>query len=149
MQNDNLFLASFFEKVFVKQACNNSYEECAGTHPLFVFETFSDCMTSVFRWEKEETKQNIMDYLTFEIDNKSSVVIGVRPPFNYEPDAETNHGHAYAVMDYDKDQNAVKLYDSCDPLDSGFCASDEKLLPSLTATADAIKGELWVSMDQL
>ena len=45
---NNLFLAAFFEKVFVKQTYNYSYKRSIGTHPLFAFSTFSNCLTCYY-----------------------------------------------------------------------------------------------------
>ena len=56
-RNENLYLASLFEKAFVKQVCNNSYEFTEGTRPLFVFSSFSRCMTCYRHWRKEESKK--------------------------------------------------------------------------------------------
>ena len=146
-QNDNLFLASFFEKAFVKQACNNSYDRGVGTPEQFALTTFSNCMMSKYLWKKEQTKQNIIDCLKLEIDNKSSVVLCITPSLNHDTDKKVECGHCYAVMDYNEKQKAVKLYDPrCHPK---YYVSKNKLPSSLTTNADADKRESWVSMDQL
>ena len=142
-----LFLASFFEKVFVKQACNNSYKKCITIQPLFAFRIFSNCMTCCYNWPNEETKQNLMDCIKLEVDNKSSVVLSISTALEYEPNEENANGHAYLVMDYNYQHKAVKLYDTtCNP---EWCVSNNKLPISFIKDADANKGELWVSMDQL
>ena len=67
-EKDNLYLASFFEKVFLKPACNYSYERCISTNTILAFSCFSECMMCYINYEKEETKENLMIYLTLEID---------------------------------------------------------------------------------
>ena len=146
-QNENLYLASVFEKAFIKQACNKSYEYAIETRALFAFSTFSNCITCYCIWEKDETKLNVIDYIKLEVDNKSSVTLGFFPGLTYESDAEVEFGHAYSVMDYNQEHKAVKLYDPrCNP---EFCVSNQKLPLSLTMNSDANKGELWIAMDQL
>ena len=136
---DKLYLSSLFEKVFVKQACNYSYKQSEGTRPTFVFSTFSDCMVASRNWLKKDSKQNMMDYLAFELDNKSSVVVTVGPWLSDRPE-KAGCVHSYAVRDYNIVENAVKLYN---PHVSGIHSiSDKKLL------LIARKGEFWVTMDQ-
>ena len=147
VRKHNVLLCSLFEKAFVKLACNNSYERCIGTTSSFAFSCFSNCMTVYYVWQREETKENLMDYLAFEIDNKSSIVICVKPPLEFEPDEENVAAHAYVVMDYDQEHKAVKLYDQ--RCNSKKCVSNKKWPHSITLNADANKGELWVSMDKL
>ena len=145
LRNNNLYLASFFEKVFVKQACNYSYEHTLG--PQLAFSTFSNGMNFCCEWEKEETKQTFMQYIKLEIDNKSSVVLGIIPSIDYEPDEEIEFGHAYAVMDYNQEHKAVQLYDPrCIP---NLCLSNDKLPSSLTINADGSKesyGLIWIKL---
>ena len=148
-QKDNLYLSSFLEKVFIKHACNESYDLAIGTSPLLAFSTFSNCMVCYYFWRKQKTKRNLMDHLAFEVDNKSSVVLSITPNLENDPDAKVDTGHSYAVMGYNQKHKALKLYDPrCHP---AFCVSNEKLPSSFTtdADADANKGELWVTMDQL
>ena len=146
-RTDNLYLSSFFEKVFVKQACNYSYERTISTEPCFAFSCFSDCMICFIRYKKEETKQTVMDYISNEVDNKSSVVLGIFPELKENPDADVETGHCYTVMDYNHEYKAIKLYDPrCDPK---LCVSNDNFPVSLTSNTDENKGELWVSMDQL
>ena len=176
-RKENLYLASLFEKVFVKQACGYSYERSIGTAALFAFTCFSPCMVSYVRFGKEEAKSNLMDYLAFEFIHNSSIVLGVRPALEDDPDAKDAVGHAYAVLDYNQEHNAIKLYDPrCDPKLCGsnkdllrqsltrnatkkelllnrsvskLHVSIEKFLLSLTQNTDASKGELWITTDQL
>ena len=147
MLNNMLCLAPFFEKVFVKQACNNSYRFSVGTRPLFVFLSFSDCMTSYYYFGIKNRKQNLMNDLKFEIDNKSSVVLCMCPSVNCKDEQLSYSFHAYAVIDYNNEYKAIKLYDQrCCP---ELCISNEKLPFSLTSNADPNEGKLWISMDQL
>ena len=146
-RKENLFLSSLFEKVFVKQACNYSYERCKGTRTNFAFSSFSKCLISYMSYKKEDTKRNFMDSLALEISDKSSVVLGIRPSLYKEHDAEVVAAHAYAVMDYNQENRAVKLYDPrCNPKQ---CVTNKNLPQFLTTDADPNKGELWVTMDQL
>lgn len=41
-RKDNAYLAALFEKAFVKQVCNKSYEGCEGVTSATVFSSFSD-----------------------------------------------------------------------------------------------------------
>ena len=143
----NFYLASFFEKVFVKQTCCNAYKHSIGTDEYLVFTSFSDCMVSKNLWTKENSKQNLMNHVVYELDNKSSVCLGVVPSMCNEPEKETDFGHCYVVIDYDHDYKALKLYDpNCNPKS---CVSDERLPRSIVNNAAPNKGELWVTMDQL
>ena len=149
-RKENLFLSSLFEKVFVKHACNYSYERCKATRSMFVFSCFSECMTSYIIYQIKETKRSLMDYLAFEFNNKSSIVLGICPALNYEPDKEVEVGHVYAVIDYNNELKAIKLYDPrCNPKFKKLCISNTNLPFSLTENVDPNKGELWVTMDQL
>ena len=56
LQYDNLYLASFFEKAFVQQACNKSYDRAMYTRSQFAFSTFSNCMTCYRDWKKKRIK---------------------------------------------------------------------------------------------
>ena len=67
-------------------------------------------MTSCCLWYKEDSKQNLMDYLKFEVDNKSSVVISIKPNLIYKPNEVNKNGHVFVVMDYNLEQKAIKLY---------------------------------------
>ena len=145
--NDELYLASYFEKVFVKQACFSSYIRCVNIDEVFVYSLFSDCMISNLYCEADESKQTIIDELTFELHNKSSVVLGITPPLEDEPDLEVDVGHSYVVIDYDNQHNAVKLFDP--RCEQELCVSDGSLPSSLARKARSNKGELWVTMDQL
>ena len=79
--DDNFYLASFFEKAVIKQACFKSYDFCDAIHAEFVFSLISDCMTNCCVWSAEESKQFVSDCLNFEVDNKSSTVLTVVPHF--------------------------------------------------------------------
>ena len=115
VERDSLLLSSFFEKAFVKLACWKYYQYSIATRPVFVFSCFSDSLVSYRIWKKEEAKQNLMDDLKLEVENKSSVVLGVTPSLNVHPRLD-GYGHAYAVMDYNHEYKALKLYDPrCDP----------------------------------
>ena len=84
-----------------------------GTHPIFAFSTFSNCMTCCYHWKKDETKRNLMDNIKFELDNKSSVILCITPPLECEDNV---NGHAYVLMNYNQEHKAVKLYDPrCKP----------------------------------
>lgn len=148
LRNDSLFLASYFEKVFVKQACYNTYKwsRSAGSH--FVFLSFSNNMTGYRAYDVDESKQTVIDYLGYEVDNKSSVVIGIVPALSDDkPENVDSEGHAYVVTDYSTEQKAVKLYNPTCILES--IVSKIKLPPSLTTNADPNKGEFWISVDKL
>ena len=56
-------------------------------------------------------------------------------------------GHAYAVMGFNEEYKALKLYDP--RCYTKICVSNEKVPLSVTEDADANKGELWVTLDQL
>ena len=109
-KNENFYLASFFEKAVVKQACFNQYDNSDEIDPNFVFSLLSDCMTSCCLWYKEDSKQNLMDYLKFEVDNKSSVVVNINPDIVYKPENIEKYGHAFVVKDYNLKDKAIKLY---------------------------------------
>ena len=141
---NNLFLASFFEKVFVKHCCNFSYDQALGVSPQLVFSTFSNGMNFCCEWDEEDTKQNFMQYIKFEVDNKSSVVLAIIPSIDKEPDEKFKFGHAYTVMNYNVEHKAVKLYD---PRCAPKYISNDNLHPSLTMNAS--EGELWVKLDQI
>ena len=147
----NLFLSSLFEKVFVKYACNYSYERCEATRSMFAFSCFSECMTSFRIYQIKEKKRSLMDYLAFEFNNESSIVLGIKPALNFECDKEVETGHVYAVTDYNNELKAIKLYDPrCNPKFKKLCNSNKKLHFSLTdKNADPSKGEQWVTLDQL
>ena len=173
-RKENVFLASLLEKAFVKQACCYSYKRSIGTRALFAFTCFSPCMVSYVEFSKKETKADLMQCLEF-ID-ESSIVLGVTPALEDDPEDEIV-GHSYAVLDYNLEHKAIKLYDPrCNPK---LCVSNknllrqsltrnatkkelllnrsvsklhvsiEKFLLSLTQNTDASKGELWITTDQL
>ena len=77
--NDGLYLASYFEKVFVKQACFGSYIRCDAIDEGFVYSLFSECMVSQLCFKMDQSKQPVIDQVAFEIGNKSSVVLGIAP----------------------------------------------------------------------
>ena len=91
-------LPSYFEKSFVKRACRGSYDRCSNIHPNFAFSSISECMTGFRHWEKEGSKDGVVDCIKCLVDTKSSVVIGIIPAL--KPDKKTGHG--YVVMDYSK-----------------------------------------------
>ena len=98
-------------------------------------------MTCYRLWRNEESKINLMDYIKFEIDNESSVVI------SYNLNEEAKSTHAFQVVSYNYDYKGIKLFDPrCNP---NLCVSDNKLPTSLTMNADPNKGELWVTIDHL
>ena len=149
-RNRRLCLSSYFEKVFVKQACYNSYKWAKSTRPEFVFSSFSNNMTYLRTYDIDESKETVLDCLGFELDNKSSLLIGTIPAIdNNEPYNENSRGHWYVVIGYSSQQKTVKLYDSnlIDPHEC--CVSNMKSPPTLTMNADSKNGEFWVSMDQL
>ena len=142
----NIALASYFEKAFVKLACHNSYSICAGTSSDFLFSSFSDCLICYRVWRKEEQKNNIIKYIISELKMKSSVTIGVRRPFDEDPDEAIQSGHSYAVINFNEEKNALKLYEpNCHP---PFCVASKSLSSSITENADPKKGEFWVTYDQ-
>ena len=109
-QNDNLYIASLFEKAVVKLACFNSYECSVGIDPKFILSIIDDSMTSSCVWLKTDSKQNIIDHIKTEVDSKSSIVIGIRPNLIYTPDSDVKCAHAFVVMDYNLELKAIKLY---------------------------------------
>ena len=148
--NDGLYLASYFEKVFVKQACFGSYIRCDAIDEGFVYSLFSECMVSQLCFKMDQSKQPVVDQVAFEIDNKSSVVLGIAPALEDEPDFKLDckiTGHCYVVIGYDSRHGAVKLYDP--RCGKRLCVSDESLPVDLTGNADSNEGELWVTVDQL
>ena len=87
-----------------------------------------------------------MNYLTFEVDNKSSVVVGILPYLTHEPDAKIDvKSHAYVVMD--QEHKAIKFYDP--RCHAAYWVSNQKLTRSLIKSANASKEELCVSIEQL
>ena len=88
-----------------------------------------------------------MEVLMYELDNKSSVNMGVKPSFDNNPEDEVETGHAYSVMGYNEEDKAVKLYDPS--VIAEDCVSSKNLPSSFTATADPNKGEFWITIDQL
>ena len=66
-QNDNLYIASLFEKAVVKLACFNSYECSVGIDPKFILSIIDDSMTSSCVWLKTDSKQNIIDHIKTEV----------------------------------------------------------------------------------
>ena len=145
---DEISMASYFEKSFVKQACNSSYNRCVEIHPNFAFSSFSDCMTDFRNYEKEDLKKGVIDYIKHLIDSKSSVVIGIIPAlhdilYGREPDKKIGHG--YVVVDYNYERNALKLYD---PLSgTNVCGSKKK--KRLTEGSDENTESSWVNIAQL
>ena len=89
----------------------------------------------------------LVNFIESEINNNSSLVLTINPDLSHAPEKQILSPHAYTVIDYDCHYKAVKLYEpNCS---QNMCVSDEKLPHSLTINADAAKGELWVSLDQL
>ena len=58
-RKENLYLASLFEKVFVKQAWNKSYERCIAARSLFAVSSFSKCMI-FFNFIKNNKQNKIL-----------------------------------------------------------------------------------------
>ena len=145
--DDNFYLASLLEKAVVKLVCNNIYSNSEGIPPENVFSLLSDCMLSCCLWHETDSKQNVIDHLKCEVDNKSSVVIVITPDLEFKPENIEKDGHAYVVIDYNLEHKAIKLYNQL------FCQKTFALcnnLPvSITETADPKKGELWITLDQL
>ena len=143
--DDYLYLASLFEKAVVELVCNSNYSniECILSH--YVFSLFSDCMVSLCNLKATDSKQNVIDNLKYEIDNKSSVVISIMPDLMYKPDIICKAGHAYVEMDYNLDYKAIKLYDQ--RIHTNHLKTNLPL--SITETADPNKGERWITLDQL
>ena len=143
--DDNLYLASLFEKAVVKLVCNSIYSE--GISPENVFSLFSDCMLSCCVWLKTNSKLNVVDHLKYEVDYRSSVVLGITPDLKYKPENISAAGHEYVVMDYDLQHKAIKLYNQ------RFCKKTFDICNNLPVSfiekADPKKGELWITLDQL
>ena len=144
---DSLYLASLFEKAVVKLVCNSNYNNSEGIQPYNVFSLFSECMVSCCVLLKTDSKQNVIDYLKYEVDNKSSVVLCITPDVIFKPDSISKRGHAYVIMDYNLEHKAIKLYDP------RFCKKTfdicNNLPVSFTEKADPKKGELWITLDRL
>ena len=146
--DDNLYLASLFEKAVVKLVCSNDYKNSDGIPSRYVFSLFSDCMVSCCNWLEKDLKQNVLDHLKYEVDNKSSVVLVIKPSLNYKPENIEKDAHAYVVMDFNLKHNAIKLYDHS--MCINYFTDFETNLPlSITDTADLNKGERWITLDQL
>ena len=94
----NKYLASYFEKAYVKQTCYNSYSLCEDSEPLFVFSTFSDCMSCCYFWEENDPKTSLLDVVTREMEKGSSVVLSSTPDFD-EDGNELSGGHSYTVVE--------------------------------------------------
>ena len=56
LNSNTAFLSAYFEKAFVKLACQKSYSICVGLNPNFLFSSFSDCLVCYRVWFKEEKK---------------------------------------------------------------------------------------------
>ena len=146
--DDCFYLASLFEKAVVKLVCNSNYSHSERILSHHVFSLFSDCMACYRKFGKTDSKQNVMDSLKYEVDNKSSVVLGIMPDLMYEPESIYDSGHAYVVMDYNIDYKAIKLCDQ--RIRPNLFKNFETNLPfSITETADPNKGERWITLDQL
>ena len=146
-RNSKFRLASYFEKAFVKQACFNSYKKSDETDPIYALTSFSNCMCVRNVWIEKDSKQSLFEFIESEINNKSSLVLAINPDLSHTQEKQIFSPHGYTVIDYDCHYKAVKLYEpNCSP---NMCVSDKKLPLSLTMNADAAKGELWVSIDQL
>ena len=144
---DNLYLASLFEKAVVKLVCNSNYNKSEGILPYYAFSLFSDCMVGCYFMRKTDSKQDVIDLLKYEVDNKSSVVLAVSPDVMYKPEI-SKRGHAYVVMDYNLEHKAIKLYGRRER--TNYFTNFETNLPlSITETADPNKMELWITLDQL
>ena len=89
-----------------------------------------------------------MDDVASEVDNGSSVTLGILPCIcDDEPLSDDSLGHEYVVIGYNSELKAIKLYDpNCNPK---FCVSSENLPRSLTSGADPNKGEMWISWDEI
>ena len=148
VRNDKFPLASYFEKAFVKKMCFSSYKICKSTEPLYALMSFSDCMVNRATWESEESKQGVIEYIKSEIENKSSLVLTLDKCI-YDPQMKAYSAHAYAVIDYNCQYKAVKLYDPwCRPYER-MNISGEKLPRSLSVNANPAKGQFWVTIDEL
>ena len=108
--DEKFYLAAFFEKAVVKQACFRSYDLCDAIHAEFVFSLLSDCVTNCCFWSAKESKKFVTDCLKFEIDHKSSTILTVVPHFSYKPEETDEIGHAFVVLDYDTELESVELY---------------------------------------
>ena len=101
-------------------------------------------MARCIDWPKTTSKQNFLDCLKFEVDNKSSVVLSIQPDLIFNPEDIDKTGHCFVVMDYNLEHKAIKLYNP------NFCNYEIKDLCLTTfERADPNKGELWVTLDQL
>ena len=146
-QNDSFYLASLFEKAVVQQACFGSYDNCVRIDPKHVFSLLSDCMVSCKVWHKNVSKENILDRLKIEVDNKNFVVLGVLPNITYAPNSDVKCSHAFVVIDYNLEHKAIKLNN---PNSSRKTTALSKNLPvSLAERSDLSKGELLITLDQL
>ena len=146
--NNELYLASLFEKAVVKLVCNSIYSNSEGISSPYVFSLFSDCMVSCCFLHKKDSKQNLINHLKYEVDNKSSVVLNIKPSLIKKPESICKTGHAYVVMDYNLEYKAIKLYNQ-NMCISYFTDFDTNLPLSITETADPNKGERWITLDQL
>ena len=146
-KNKNILLASLFEKAVVKLACNNFYSNSVGIESNFVFSLFSDCITCNCIWDKDNSKQSVLETLKFELDNKSSAVLSVQPDLIYDQKDINKVGHYFVVMDYNLQHKAVKLYNP--NLQKKYFYLSNNLPLSIKKTADPNKGELWITLDQL
>ena len=149
LRNEKFLLASFFEKAFIKKACYNSYERSHCTDSLFAFSSFSDCMISYVR-TLDMSLDNILSHIKSEIDQKSSLVIGIIPSLESKRSKESYEvitGHEYTIIDYNDIHNILNLYDPrCNPK---YCISDKKIPKRLTNKTYKKNGEFWASKRQL
>ena len=106
MRSDKFLLSYFFEKTFIKKAWHNSYERRNFKNSLFAFISFSDYMITHFH-TNDRSLNDILSHIKSEIDNKSSLVIGIKPSLECKrskinEDDKVITGHKYTIIDYNE-----------------------------------------------
>ena len=86
----------------------------------------------------QRIQKNVLDHLKYEVDNESSVVLGIKPDIIYKSEDSFKPSHAYVVISYCLEFKAIKLYN---PNRCTKTFALYKNLPlSIIKTADPNKG---------
>ena len=56
---------------------------------------------------KENSKSDILTRIKYELDRKSSVVLGIKPDIAYKPDEKDKNAHCYAIINCHVEKKAI------------------------------------------